>query len=74
MLHACTHSLPPSELIFMSETLTFPRHLLTFVNTCKQRGGSTSRGQKMKGESSWSNVNKLWPSVVVATALSAKVR
>lgn len=59
---------------FMSESLTFPRHLLTFVDTCKQRGVSASRGQKVEREQWWSNVNRLRPSVAVAPTLSAKVR
>lgn len=36
---------------FISESLTFPRHLLTFVDTCKQQGVSVSKERQWKENS-----------------------
>lgn len=47
----CMHRLQVSIPVFISESLTFPRHLLTFVDTCKQQGVSISKEKQWKENS-----------------------
>lgn len=49
--HKCMHRLQVSIPVFISESLTFPRHLLTFVDTCKQQGVSISKEKQWKENS-----------------------
>lgn len=49
--HKFMHRLQVSIPVFISEPLTFPRHLLTFVDTCKQQGVSISKEKQWKENS-----------------------